>query len=172
MTPTNSPQPTTTIVNKTTSKKPVPIIWFNEQDFHNKCQIFGKTLYYQGDLSYFEAINKETLKNAFIRLEEVGLIMVKRSHNTKVMTTIALSPDYIPTRNSEGAIEPKGKLWDLVERIGKFRREGKNRRDNATVSSRVLRLAEIVGTPTTADVVVMTNLMSRPVKAGKPEAKL
>ncbi|CAB5170961.1 unnamed protein product [Rhizophagus irregularis] len=172
MTPTNSPQPTTTIVNKATSKKPVPIIWFNEQDFHNKCQIFGKTLYYQGDLSYFEAINKETLKNAFIRLEEVGLIMVKRSHNTKVMTTIALSPDYIPTRNSEGAIEPKGKLWDLVERIGKFRREGKNRRDNATVSSRVLRLAEIVGTPTTADVVVMTNLMSRPVKAGKPEAKL
>ncbi|GES76797.1 putative acyltransferase [Rhizophagus clarus] len=88
------------------------------------------------------------------------------------MTTIALSPDYIPTRNSDGAIEPRGKLWDLVERIGKFRREGKNRRDNATVSSRVLRLAEIVGAPSTADVVVMTNLMSRPVKAGKPEAKL
>ncbi len=164
MTPTNRPQPTI--------KNPVPITWFNERDFHNKCQLFGKTLYYQGDLSYFEAINKETLKNAFIKLEEVGLIMVKRSRSTKVMPTIALHPDYVPTRNSEGAIEPKGKLWDLVERIGKFRREGKNRRDNATVSSRVLRLAEMVGTPTTADTVVMTNLMSRPVKAGKPEAKL
>ncbi|CAI2177610.1 8662_t:CDS:10 [Funneliformis geosporum] len=156
----------------TATKDPVPITWFNERDFHNKCQLFGKTLYYQGDLSYFEAINKETLKNAFIRLEEVGLIMVKRSRNTKVMPTIALHSDYVPTRNSEGAIETKGKLWDLVERIGKFRREGKNRRDNATVSSRVLRLAEMVGTPTTADVVVMTNLMSRPVKAGKLEAKL
>ncbi|CAG8460948.1 9428_t:CDS:10 [Funneliformis caledonium] len=172
MTPTNPPQPTTTNVNKTAAKESVPITWFNERDFHNKCQLFGKTLYYEGDLSYFEAINKETLKNAFIRLEEVGLIMVKRSRNTKVMPTVALHPDYVPTRNSEGAIETKGKLWDLVERIGKFRREGKNRRDNATVSSRVLRLAEMVGAPTTADVVVMTNLMSRPVKAGKLEAKL
>ncbi|CAG8590188.1 6313_t:CDS:10 [Funneliformis mosseae] len=172
MTPTNPPQPTTTNVNKAAAKESVPITWFNERDFHNKCQLFGKTLYYEGDLSYFEAINKETLKNAFIRLEEVGLIMVKRSRNTKVMPTVALHPDYVPTRNSEGAIETKGKLWDLVERIGKFRREGKNRRDNATVSSRVLRLAEMVGAPTTADVVVMTNLMSRPVKAGKLEAKL
>ncbi|CAG8448350.1 4975_t:CDS:10 [Diversispora eburnea] len=172
MTPSNPPpQPTTTIVKKTSSKKPI-ITWFNEHDFHNKCQLFGKTLYYQGDLSYFEAVNKETLKNAFILLEEVGIIMVKRSRDDKIKPTIALAVDYIPTRNSDGAIEPKGKLWELVERIGKFRREGKNRRDNATVSSRVLSLAELVGAPTTADVVVMTNLMSRPVKAGKPEAKL
>ncbi|RHZ75921.1 hypothetical protein Glove_208g142 [Diversispora epigaea] len=171
MTPTNqSPQPTTTTAKKIASGKPI-ITWFNEHDFQNKCQLFGKTLYYQGDLSYFEAVNKETLKNAFILLEDVGIIMVNRSRDDKIQPTIALDDEYIPTRNSVGAIEPKGKLWDLVERIGRFRREGKNRRDNATVSSRVLNLAELVGAPTTADV-VMPNLMTRPVKAGKPEAKL
>ncbi|CAG8544898.1 12251_t:CDS:10 [Ambispora gerdemannii] len=170
--PYSSPEPTTMIVDQTTTQKTIPIVWFNERDFHNKCQLFGKTLYYQGDLSYFEAISKETLKNAFIRYEQIGIIKVERSQNSKVPTTIALCPDYVPTRNAEGAIEASGKLWDFVEHVGKFRREGKNRRDNMTVSSRVLRLAEMVGMPSTADVGVTTNLSSRPLKAGKPEAKL
>ncbi|CAJ0649031.1 560_t:CDS:10 [Entrophospora sp. SA101] len=170
MTPTSNPSQETSITTDT--RTTASITWFNESDFHNKCQIFGKTLYYQGDLSYFESINKETLKNAFIKLEDEDIIRVKRSRNTKIMTTVALHPDYVPTRNKEGAIEPKGNLWDLVERIGKFRREGKNRRDNATVSSRVLSLVEKVGTPSTADVAVMAPIMSRPVKIGKPESKL
>ncbi|CAG8484079.1 7131_t:CDS:10 [Paraglomus brasilianum] len=169
-----APPMSASLQQKTTisKKNPAPITWFDERDFHNKCQLFGKTLYYQGDLSYFEAVNKETLKNAFIRLEELNIILVKRSRNTKILPTIALSPEYVPTRNAQGAIEPKGKLWDLVEQIGKFRREGKNRRDNATVSFRVLRLAEIVGQPSTADVGVMNNLMGRSVKTAQPEAKL
>ncbi|CAG8637796.1 8623_t:CDS:2, partial [Cetraspora pellucida] len=173
MTPTNTSRQTPNpIINKNTNNKPVPITWFNERDFQNKCQLFGKTLYYQGDLSYFEAVNKETLKNAFILLEDAGVIMVKRSRNVKIQPTIALAPEFVPTRNSDGFIEAKGELWNLVEKIGKFRREGKNRRDNATVSSRVLKLAEMVGTPTTADVDVITNLTSRPSKIGKLEAKL
>ncbi|CAJ0747851.1 21784_t:CDS:10 [Entrophospora sp. SA101] len=158
MTPTSNPSQETSITTDT--RTTASITWFNESDFHNKCQIFGKTLYYQGDLSYFESINKETLKNAFIKLEDEDIIRVKRSRNTKIMTTVALHPDYVPTRNKEGAIEPKGNLWDLVERIGKFRREGKNRRDNATVSSRVLSLVEKVGTPSTADVAVMAPIMN------------
>jgi hypothetical protein len=36
---------------------------------------------------------------------------------------------------------PLGRLWDFCERIGCYRREGKNRRDTSTVSNRVLRLA-------------------------------
>lgn len=36
---------------------------------------------------------------------------------------------------------PSGRLWDFCERIGCYRREGKNRRDTSTVSNRVLRLA-------------------------------
>ncbi|CAG8613436.1 4831_t:CDS:10, partial [Acaulospora morrowiae] len=163
MTPTHTSQPTTQSSISTT--------WFYEHDFHNKCQKFGKTLYYQGDLSYFEAVNKETLKNAFLLLENKEIIMVKRSRNSKIQPTIALNVDYIPTRNAEGAIEPRGKLWDLVENIGKFRREGKNRRDNATVSTRVLKLAELVGAPTAADV-VMNNLATKPEMSGRLEAKL
>lgn len=36
----------------------------------------------------------------------------------------------------------EGRLWDFIERIAQSRREGKNRRDGATVSTRVLRLTE------------------------------
>jgi Glycerol-3-phosphate acyltransferase C-terminal region len=43
-----------------------------------RCQVFGKTLYYEGDLSYFEAINKETLMNAFARLQEMGMIVMHK----------------------------------------------------------------------------------------------
>lgn len=39
----------------------------------------------------------------------------------------------------------EGKLWDFIEKIAKSRREGKNRRDGATVSTRVLRLADELG---------------------------
>jgi len=33
-------------------------------------------------------------------------------------------------------------LWDFIERIARSRREGKNRRDGATVSTRVLGLTD------------------------------
>jgi hypothetical protein len=40
-------------------------------------------------------------------------------------------------------VEPKGRLWEFCEKIGSFRREGKNRRDTATTATRVLRLAAL-----------------------------
>ena len=40
---------------------------------------------------------------------------------------------------------PEGKLWNFADLISQSRREGKNRRDGRTVSSRVLRLADMVG---------------------------
>ena len=36
-------------------------------------------------------------------------------------------------------------MWDFTERIALSRREGKNRRDGATVSTRVLRLTDTIG---------------------------
>lgn len=39
----------------------------------------------------------------------------------------------------------EGRLWDFIEKIALSRREGKNRRDGATVSTRVLRLTETIG---------------------------
>ena len=103
-------------------------------------------MYHQGDLSYFEAVNKETLKNAWIRFEEEGILIVAKSRNAKIQPRAKLSPDWTPQRNPKtGHIMAEGRLWDFIEKIALSRREGKNRRDGATVSTRVLRLTETIG---------------------------
>jgi len=57
-----------------------------------------------------------------------------------------LAPDWVPRRDPlTGNILPEGRLWDFTELIAHSRREGKNRRDGATVSTRVLRLADDLG---------------------------
>ncbi len=130
-------------------------------------------------MSYFESINKETIKNALTRLLDMGVILIHKgpqppssvkaaAASDKKQTWIAVHPDWMPpeplpslqnldkTQVAPGLEneqndtisawyfhEQKGKLWDFCEHIGKFRREGKNRRDTATVSSRVLRLARM-----------------------------
>ncbi|KAI8909511.1 acyltransferase-domain-containing protein [Gorgonomyces haynaldii] len=164
--------------------------WVPEQLYMKRCQIFGKTLYYEGDLSYFEAVNKETLGNAITRLQQMGLIKVFKgskppgAYNGTSNAWVGLSREWVPAeRLPEAALtdvvdflktrrrlplarrtvntvhesveeetedfgfenwyklRPKGRLWDFCEHIGRFRREGKNRRDTSTVATRVLRLA-------------------------------
>lgn len=106
----------------------------------------GKTLYHQGDLSYFEAVNKETLKNAYQRFEEEGILQVVKSKDPKIPPRLRLDPEWCPTRDPEtGALNASGRLWDFTEKIASSRREGKNRRDGATVSTRVLRLTDLLG---------------------------
>lgn len=72
-----------------------------------------------------------------------------------------LAPDWTPTRKpfsptstptpsadspaQTPGINPTGRLWDFIEQIAMSRREGKNRRDGATVSTRVLKLADRIG---------------------------
>ncbi|KAL8738154.1 MAG: hypothetical protein Q9181_001012 [Wetmoreana brouardii] len=119
--------------------------WLDVRKTQETAQLLGKTLYHQGDLSYFEAVNKETLKNAFQFFEEEGLILVHKSSNRIIPPTVRSAPDWTPNRDEDGAIVAKGRLWDFIEKIAKSRREGKNRRDGATVSTRVLRLADLVG---------------------------
>jgi hypothetical protein len=51
----------------------------------------------------------------------------------------------MPQRDVDGKLKAEGKLWELCERISQGRREGKNRRDGATVRTRVLGLADLVG---------------------------
>jgi len=72
------------------------------------------------------------MKNAFSRYIEQGILLNRKFKTGKVTSEVALNPEYIPKRGSDGTILPEGQVWDLVERIGKCRREGKNRRDNAT----------------------------------------
>ncbi|ETN42203.1 uncharacterized protein HMPREF1541_04144 [Cyphellophora europaea CBS 101466] len=119
------------------------LVWIDMKRVQDIAQLFGRTLYHQGDLSYFESINKEALKNAYTRFQEEGIVFVAKGAAAKNGPTVRLAPDWLPQRDpATGQIEAHGRLWDFVERIAQHRREGKNRRDGATVSTRVLALAE------------------------------
>ncbi|KAG8527558.1 uncharacterized protein KY384_007710 [Bacidia gigantensis] len=121
--------------------------WVDFTKAQDTAQLLGKTLYHQGDLSYFEAVNKETLKNAFQIFEEEGIVFIeKNGKDKKSRSLICLAEEWAPQRDPEtGQIISQGRLWDYIEMIAKSRREGKNRRDGATVSSRVLRLTDSLG---------------------------
>ena len=120
--------------------------WIDGVKAQNSAQLLGKTLYHQGDLSYFEAVNKETLKNAFQLFEEEGITVLSKSRDKKVPATIKLSDEWTPSRDENtGMILPHGRLWSFVEMIAQSRIEGKNRRDAPTVSTRVLVLADKLG---------------------------
>lgn len=121
-------------------------IWIGEAKAQNNAQLLGKTLYHQGDLSYFEAVNKETLKNSYTRFQQEQIINVVKSKDAKIPPRLQLDPSWRPSRDPEtGVLLAEGKLWDFTEKIASSRREGKNRRDGATVSSRVLRLTDELG---------------------------
>ncbi|TKA33540.1 hypothetical protein B0A50_00375 [Salinomyces thailandicus] len=151
--PSNSPNsPNNT--NNNNSPDTALETWLDLSPFHDAAQLLGKTLYHQGDLSYFEAVNKEALKNAFNRSVEESIIHVTRpSHSPSSPSSsskpsppkVRLEPEWQPSRDAEGRLKPEGKLWELCERISQSRREGKNRRDGATVRTRVLNLVELVG---------------------------
>jgi 1-acyl-sn-glycerol-3-phosphate acyltransferase len=117
--------------------------WLQLKKVQDRAQLLGKTLYHQGDLSYFEAVNKETLKNAYTRFEEEGMILRTKPRD-KSPATIRLADEWTPQRGEKGIIA-EGPLWRFAERISASRREGKNRRDGATVQTRVLALADLVG---------------------------
>lgn len=121
--------------------------WLDSKAVQAQSQLLGKTLYHQGDMSYFEAVNKEVLKNSFERSESAGMIKVFRTgkEGGRSAPRVRLDLDYLPQRNDDGSLRAEGKLWELCEHISLSRREGKNRRDGATVRTRVLALADLVG---------------------------
>ena len=121
-------------------------VWVDLAKTQDAAQLLGKTLYHQGDLSYFEAVNKETLRNAFQLFQDEGIVVLRKSRDKKGPSTIKLVESWTPKRDNETRkIVPEGKLWNFIENIAQSRREGKNRRDGATVSSRVLVLADEIG---------------------------
>jgi len=121
-------------------------VWVGVREAQDMAQLAGKTFYHQGDLSYFEAVNKETLKNAFQRFQEDGIILTRQSKTGKSPPVLKLSPEWTPRRDPHnGEVVPGGRLWDYVESIAISRREGKNRRDSAGVGTRVLTLVDKLG---------------------------
>ena len=74
------------------------------------------------------------------------MVHVVKSKDPKIPPRIQLDPSWRPPRDPQtGALLAEGNLWDFIESIAKSRREGKNRRDGATVSGRVLRLVDALG---------------------------
>jgi len=115
--------------------------WIDMKKAQGVAQTFGRTLYHQGDLSYFEAINSEAIKNAYSRFQEEGIIRVAKGAG-KGSLSVQVASEWMPERDAEtGALQSKGRLWEFTDKISQHRREGKNRRDGATVSTRVLSLA-------------------------------
>ncbi|CCG80873.1 putative Acyltransferase [Taphrina deformans PYCC 5710] len=104
----------------------------------------GKTLYYQGDLSYITAISNETLINALQYYASIGVIELVRGPRKKD-ARVRFDPAWAAHRDPDGRVTKSGKLWDFVDTIAISRREGKNRRDTATVGRRVLDLVDAVG---------------------------
>lgn len=87
-----------------------------------------------------------TLFNAFQRMVDVGVLLTRRSTSNAANASIAkigkdgkpklpkkpasvplmaLHPDWVPRRQADGTIAPQGRLWEFVDRLSKFRREGK-----------------------------------------------
>ncbi|KAM5476135.1 hypothetical protein MauCBS54593_000820 [Microsporum audouinii] len=121
-------------------------VWVDMNKAQSNAQLLGKTLYYQGELSYIEAVNKEILKNSYQRFEEEGIIITAKSKESREPPTMRLSPEWTPKRDPEtDKLLPQGKLWEFIRMIAQSRREGKNRRDGETISSRVLELSETMG---------------------------
>ncbi|KAK6436374.1 hypothetical protein LTR95_007432 [Oleoguttula sp. CCFEE 5521] len=120
--------------------------WLPLPAVQDRAQLLGKTLFHQGDLSYFEAVNKEALKNAYTRQEEEKTIIVRREKDgdAKTPPKVSLAREWQPKRDGEGKLVAEGKLWDFCERIGQGRLEGKSRRDSGAVVKRVLELTDLV----------------------------
>ena len=66
----------TILPNKQTN--PHGLYWIDTKVFMDRSQVFGKTLYYEGDISYFEAVNKETIGNAIQRLKQMGVVHIHK----------------------------------------------------------------------------------------------
>ena len=115
--------------------------WLDMKSVQDSAQLLGKTLYHSGDLSYYEAVNKEALKNAYTRFQEEGIIVVGKGDDAKAGPIVRLADDWSPERDNVTS----GRLWTFIESIAQCRREGKNRRDGATVSMRVLSLTASLG---------------------------
>lgn len=120
--------------------------WVGVKEAQEMTQLLGKTLYHQGDVSYFESVNKQSIGSSFQRFQEDGILESSRKASPSGTPMLRLAEQWRPARDpATGNIVHQGRLWEYVERIAVSRREGKNRRDSASVGSRVLKLAQELG---------------------------
>lgn len=149
------------------------LVWVDEKEFLNNVQALGKTLYHQGILVYYEAVNKEILKNAVSHFVSEGIILKGIPRDETVdpaggalpgapptgSSALAIHPSWLPTRYGASAlsssllasdltpldIHAEGRLYDLCESVAQLRRLVRVRRDVPTLSARVLQMTSSMG---------------------------
>ena len=85
---------------------------------------------------------------------------------------LRLAPEWRPSRDSKtGSLIASGRLWDFTEKIAACRREGKNRRDGATVSTRVVKLTDVLGRKLFDDAILANSKGGAPPRLSSEEAK-
>lgn len=132
--------------------------WLDLRTVQDKAQLLGKTLYHRGDLGYYEAVNKEALKNAFGRFEEEGIIIVTRpTKGQKTKERVRLGTEWIPKYDAKGALVAEGRLWDFAESINVSRRDFRGKKEGGTVTRRILGLAKLTGQDMWEDNVAITS---------------
>eukprot|EP01135_Chromosphaera_perkinsii_P010764 Nk52_evm43s2209 gene=Nk52_evmTU43s2209 len=107
----------------------------DERMFLADIQEFATTLYYQGDLNYYESVSGDALVNSYVRFRDMGIInrVLCHQESKKPVYVISLTE---PFRDPE-------KIRSVCLRIGKFRRIGRYRKEAQDLSERILNLAKL-----------------------------
>lgn len=93
---------------------PSELHWIDSRVFIDRSQIFGKTLYYEGDVSYIESVNKETIVNAIGWFKQLGIIYTHRGAEPPVNS--CFEPSSLST-NSNTTWIALVKEWVPLERL-------------------------------------------------------
>jgi len=109
-----------------------PTWMIEEKSFLEKVQSLGFTLYFQGELSYYEGVSKETLLNAKLLLYEMN-VLEQQIIDSKGLSVVKLSQNY----------QKESNLVNLVEKIGQFRREGKYSSHTNLFSEKLKAIAKL-----------------------------
>lgn len=99
-----------------------------EAELVKSIQKFGETLYYEGELNFYESVSKETTKLALTRFYERKVI-VKRVINEKGSAVVHLGDAYT---------KDEAKLIRFSNKIAQYRRKGKYRTSAGTVDTRAI----------------------------------
>ena len=99
-----------------------------EAELLKSIQKFGETLYYEGELNFYESVSKETTKLALTRFYERKVI-VRRVINDKGSAVVHLGEAYS---------KDEAKLLKFSNKIALYRRKGKYRTAAGTVDTRAI----------------------------------
>lgn len=115
-----------------------------EKSFLEKVQSLGFTLYFQGDLSYYEGVSKETLLNAKLLFYEMNVLEQQIIDSKGKFIFLCLQPSSgLSVVKLSQNYHNESNLVNLVEKIGQFRREGKYSSDTSKFTEKLKSVAKL-----------------------------